>query len=137
MSSGMASDWPAWHFVCQSWIVMLSQKMHTEMKEAAENLQPVTVVIGARETEARSTQLFHILVLVVKGRALEMLRSFGNESSAESAPSPRSLETCRHGRRISDWGARRGKVRQCSWLKTVCVCVCHHSSLWSTARKQK
>ena len=29
-------------------------------ERAAEKLQPVTVVTGARETQARPTQLFHI-----------------------------------------------------------------------------
>ena len=64
--SGKESDWPAWHFVFQSRTMMLSQKVHAEIQEAAEMPQPVTVVTGARETQA------HILVLMVGGRALEM-----------------------------------------------------------------
>ena len=51
--------------------------MHAAMKEAAEKVRPMTVVAGARETQARSTPLFHILVLIVKGRALDMLSSLG------------------------------------------------------------
>ena len=73
--SGKDAEWSAWHFVFQSWIAMLSQKMHAEMKEAAEKVQQVIVVSGARETQARSTQLVHILVRMVFGRALKRLRS--------------------------------------------------------------
>ena len=54
--------------------------MPAAMKEDAEKLQSVTVVTSAHQAQARSKQLFHVYVLMVKkGRALEMLRSHGEK----------------------------------------------------------
>ena len=60
--------------------VVLSHKMHNEMDEAAAGLEPAAVA-DHRSTLARYTQLFQILVLMVKGRALEILLSVGQRGA--------------------------------------------------------
>ena len=83
--SGRESEWPAWHFASQGWIAM-SQKIHAERKEAAEKLQPVTVVARARMTHARPSKLIRTLVLEVKERVMEMLRSHGENDRKDTKP---------------------------------------------------
>ena len=36
----------AWHLVCGSWIAVLTQRMHSEMKEAAGKTDPVVVKLA-------------------------------------------------------------------------------------------
>ena len=56
---------------------MLSQKMHIKMTEGEGRLELAVVVADQRRTLARSTRLFHILVLIVKRRSVETLRLLG------------------------------------------------------------
>ena len=141
------------------WISMLSQKIRAEMKEAAEKVQPVTVETGARETQARSTQLSSHLgtngertslgnaEITRRKRCSQWVRSLSADcgsvraevsdafsgSCAGRAPSHVSLRLVSVARGSPDWGARRGKEHQCSWRVTALVCLCRHPDLWSTA----
>ena len=75
--SGKEVDWAHWHFVFSSWVAMLSAEMATEMLAASALEAPATS--SDTEVVARSAQLFHMLVLMVKGRALEMMRAIGEK----------------------------------------------------------
>ena len=68
---------------------MLSNEMAEEMKLASVQTTPA-VSTDANITE-RSTQLFQMLVLLVRGRALEILRSLGEAGSKSGYEAYRQL----------------------------------------------
>ena len=56
---------------------MMPSEMAAEMKQSADRAEPVQLRVEQAEAVGRSVQLFHILVMMVKGRALEILESIG------------------------------------------------------------
>ena len=54
---------------------MLSPDMASEMGIAAERDHPILLRPDQEVEAVRSAQLFHVLVMLVRGRALEILKS--------------------------------------------------------------
>ena len=77
--SGKEVEWSHWHFVFSSWVSMLSPEMAAGVGKAAVREMPVLLRPDQEREAARSTQLFRILVMMVRGRVLNILKSIGEQ----------------------------------------------------------
>ena len=73
--SGKETEWSDWKFVFMSWLAMLDSSTFVEATKVSAAKGVIVHLDLSEETVRRSEQLFHILVMMVKGRALEILKS--------------------------------------------------------------
>ena len=73
--SGKEIEWSDWKFVFMSWLAMLDPTTYAEANKVTTATGVIVHSDLSEETVRRSEQLFHILVMMVKGRALEILKS--------------------------------------------------------------
>ena len=87
--SGKETEWSSWNFVFLSWVSMLSPEMRSEVKLAVDS--PSVATTTDANVNARSSQLYHMLVLLCKGRALQILQSMHEKGEANGYEAYRQL----------------------------------------------
>ena len=87
--SGKETEWSSWSFVFLSWVSMLSSEMRAEVKLAVESTTVATTTDPA--VNGRSSQLYHMLVLLCKGRALHILQSMHERGETNGYEAYRQL----------------------------------------------
>jgi hypothetical protein len=81
--TGRESEWSERHFVFMSWVSMLSQQAAEDLRVARGAGKPLDLDDMSDEAKRRSAQFCHLLVMMVKGRVLDILRGIGQAWGAQ------------------------------------------------------
>ena len=82
--SGTEDGWKDLSFVYMSYVAMLDHEIYEAMVAAAERDREIDVDSMAADLQIKGRTLYHMLVMLVKGRAMQILRSAASGNGFET-----------------------------------------------------